>query len=187
MVLEVREKVTKDAPHHFPSRLYRKVILSLQLHEFLPWSSSWISGSIEPSWLNLSSRGLKTNGLPDSLPLRVAAPPVLDHKTLQSVHRLANTLPEVSSEPRNHKERSLHRFGLGASRPESSDAVIDFIVALEGALLAGEREELSYRFSLNGAVFLGESPKERLNFYEDFRESQNTAAGPSALPSAACL
>ena len=67
---------------------------------------------------------------------------------------------------------ALHRFSLGSGRTVATDALIDFVVALEGLLLpsTGDNRELRYRFSLNGAVFLGTNGQERHKVCVQLRE-----------------
>ena len=54
--------------------------------------------------------------------------------------------------------RALHRFLLGRKRSELVDKIVDYVISWEALLLTQEgkpiKQELSYRFSLNGASIL---------------------------------
>lgn len=54
--------------------------------------------------------------------------------------------------------RSLHRFLLGRKRADLVDKLVDYVIAWEALLLTSDgnpiTQELSYRFSLNGAVLI---------------------------------
>jgi hypothetical protein len=169
-VLEIREEIPKGE-RDLPSSWYKRALLSFQLHEFRPWTESWGSIMAEPSWLNWLSpaMGMWITEIPFGAPRPRRIDKLLTDQDLRSIEFLAERLPDVG-EPRNHQERTLRRFGLGAIRGLDSDSLIDHVVALEGVLLPGVRDELSYRFRLSGALFLGETQEERRNLFSQLRD-----------------
>lgn len=77
---------------------------------------------------------------------------------------LAYQMPEFGPGESNSREIALYRTlrGLGMHWQESG--FLDFVIALEAALLQGVEDELSYRFALYGSLFLGRSADPRLTF-----------------------
>jgi hypothetical protein len=51
-------------------------------------------------------------------------------------------------------ERSFSRFLIGLDERIAEEQLVDFVIAWESILCANEKTELSYRFSMNGAVTL---------------------------------
>lgn len=72
----------------------------------------------------------------------------------QAVLSLASRIPDFGGVESSGKEVALFRTlrGCGSSTPD--EAFLDFVIALEAALLGGVRDELSYRFRLYGALYL---------------------------------
>jgi hypothetical protein len=77
-------------------------------------------------------------------------------------------------QPANSRDLALHRFLLGATRENSVDSLLDYIIALECFLLpydpATRHSDLSYRFRLHGAHYIGESIDERKNIWKQLRD-----------------
>lgn len=71
----------------------------------------------------------------------------------------------VSGGKRSDKtlSRSLHRFLLGRKRTDLVDKLVDYVIAWEAILLTQDRnpipQELSYRFSLNGASIISSASR----------------------------
>lgn len=64
--------------------------------------------------------------------------------------------------------RALHRFLLGRKRTDLTDKLVDYVIAWEALLLTQDgspiAQELSYRFSLNGASLLNVADKKQDRF-----------------------
>ena len=66
---------------------------------------------------------------------------------------------------------AVRRFALGTARLDPADALIDFTVALECALLPGKAtSELSLRFQLNGSRLLAEGLEDRRQLMDQLRD-----------------
>jgi hypothetical protein len=93
----------------------------------------------------------------------IVTPHTLSESEFRDVVDLAYKTPEFGGAEGSGREIVLFRIlrGLGMHWQESG--FLDFAIALEAALLAGSSTELSYRFSLYGALFL-----------RDEREPQDT-------------
>lgn len=95
----------------------------------------------------------------------------------RSIIDLAFKIPDFTSLQETTRGIVLYRAlrGFGAKWNES--AFLDFAIALEGALLSGIRNELSYRFSLYGALFL----QDELDPRETFKRLKNIYEVRSSL------
>jgi Apea-like HEPN len=79
------------------------------------------------------------------------------------------------NQPANLRDLALHRFLLGSTRESPVDALLDYSIALECFLLPNDpatgHSDLSYRFRLHGAHYLGTSAEERKAVWRTLRES----------------
>lgn len=77
-------------------------------------------------------------------------------------------------QPANSRDLALHRFLLGSTRESSIDSLLDYTVCLESILLpydpATRHSDLSYRFRLHGAHYIGESQEERDSVWKQLRD-----------------
>lgn len=163
-LLTLRDSRPRGSQARNSSRLERTV-LALQLLGFHPSGRGLWSQWIEPGPRSGHSP------LPLELPTYPVGPEVdLASEDLVRACELATRVPERTFDrPKSRAELSLRRFVIAASQDDDSEAVIDYIIALEGLLLPGAQAELSFRFSLNGAHFIAEVSSERL---ETFRQLQ---------------
>lgn len=151
-----------------------RTILALQLLGFAPCGRGL--------WARWTEPGPRAGDSP--LPLELPTYPVgpeveLTSEDLARACELAARIPERTFDrPKSRSELSLRRFVIAASQDDDSEAVIDYIIALEGLLLPGTQAELSFRFSLNGAHFIAVQPAERL---DTFRQLQTLYALRSKL------
>lgn len=86
-----------------------------------------------------------------------------------SIIDLARKVPEFTSLQETSRGVVLYRALRGFGTKWSESAFLDFAIALEGALLKGIKNELSYRFSLYGALFL----RDEIDPRETFRRLKN--------------
>jgi hypothetical protein len=75
----------------------------------------------------------------------------------EAIVTLAYKIPEFTENERSPHEIVLHRVERGCSAEVKGAGFLDCVIALEAALLGGVDSELSYRFSLYGALFLAET------------------------------
>jgi len=77
-------------------------------------------------------------------------------KEFEKVVDLAYKIPDFSGKEGNAREIALFRVLKGCGKHWQESGFLDFVIALEAALLDNNPVELKYRFSLYGAIFLGE-------------------------------
>ena len=75
----------------------------------------------------------------------------------EAIVNLAYRIPEFTEDEQSSQEIVLHRVERGCSAEVKGAGFLDCVIALEAALLGGVDSELSYRFSLYGALFLAET------------------------------
>jgi len=137
--------------------------LSLQLLGFDPAGEGYTESYTEPGptlWIGGGR-----------VPL-VGAGPYYDFgvEQLEAAVGLAARIPdEVFEGPKSPKGIALYRFRSAVSEMFPSDALVDFVTALE-ALLLGEKEELSFKLALYGARFLAAGKDERKTIYGQLRD-----------------
>jgi len=86
-------------------------------------------------------------------------------------------------EPRSARDFALHRFSAGASRQNSADALVDFVVALESLLLPYDPNtrhgDLGYRFRMHGAYYLSrtKTKNSRVEVFKQLRDLYGLRSG----------
>lgn len=97
---------------------------------------------------------------------------------LKATVELAALLPEETFKggPKNREAIALHRFRSAACESYPGDALIDYVTALEAALLPADGE-LSFRLGVYGARYLEVEPARRRSAFEDLRELYNVRSG----------
>lgn len=69
---------------------------------------------------------------------------------------------------------ALRRFNIAYSRAMEEDRLIDFWVALESLFgKQGETQELTYKFAMRIAHFVGSSPEERGELFDELQDTYN--------------
>ena len=85
-----------------------------------------------------------------------------------SMERLLNDPPESF-------RIALDKFSNSFQRENENDRLLDLVITLEAIYLKeGEAQEMSYRLSQRGALFLGENKERALNIKQILRDSYNT-------------
>lgn len=94
----------------------------------------------------------------------IAGDQLLSEDDFRRVVDLAYRMPEFGPAETNSREIALYRTlrGLGMHWQESG--FLDFMIALEAALLQGFNDELKYRFALYGSLFLADSTDPQKTF-----------------------
>jgi Apea-like HEPN len=160
--LELRTRCSKKEqpqPTYFPARLLLALqLLGFELHG-VGQGTQWTEpdSNLYQAWpqYRLPMRGSTRQCTTDELERAV---------------RLAQKIPdEVFVMPRSSQEVALHRFLTGASADEAPDALIDYVISLEAALLQKD-QELSLRLSLYGAAFLATDPLRRRSLFDKLRQ-----------------
>ncbi len=164
VALELTARQSKLQPPNVGLRANR-VVLALQLLGLTPFGGGYGHSEIT------DLPGLPAPGVHVRIPV-VAQWAECDVGTLRHAVQLSDRIPdEMFSEPRTRKTVALHRFSLGAEQEFLSEALIDYAIALEAILLPPEKEgELSYRFRLHGAWYVGNSREERARLRKDLRD-----------------
>ncbi len=154
VMLDVTEARPKDVQRRVTTRLSR-IILGLQLLGLEPAGA----GVLQQRDMPVSSGTLS---LPLVLPRHAANATVCTPESLGRAVDFADRIPATIDDPRAPHEVALHRFQQGCADRTATDAIVDFVVALEAVLLPRESSgdirfqgELRFRFGLHGARLLG--------------------------------
>ncbi len=172
-LLEVRVRRHKrEQPTAAPGTRLNKVLIAFELLGFSPAGNGNAATFVEPQ---IAGDPGSWHG--SGVQLRRCGPErSCDNGTLGQVGTLATKLahhdvPTTASAA----HLSVHRFHLGALEEQPSEALLDFVIALEALLLHEDSQdpkfkgELRFRFSLNGALFLSDSYEERKKLFVAFR------------------
>jgi hypothetical protein len=141
------------------STLLRRVVLALFLHNFDLGSAGAVVNFDQPMWMAQSSQH-------QPLPVaeKWAAPDsALTQESFRSVVDLAYKTPDFSESETSRRDIILDRTFRGCGTG-AGPGFLDFVIALEAALLGGAKTELAYRFSLYGALFLGADREPSITF-----------------------
>ena len=127
----------------------------------------------KPGLIELGPRGASSFFLNTGFTSNIYALPVIlsemeigisDIEPLQNSYRIIRGCRSNDSV----LDRALHRFLLARQKHDFSDRLVDFVIAWESLLLTVNknaiRDELSYRFGINGSSILFESGAERNRF-----------------------
>lgn len=150
-VLEVRSRGPKALPFQ-PAAVAREVIRAMQILGHDPTGDFVELTSAQPRWLGFRLWGTQ-------VPMRFTAIP--KEITEADAHRaiaLARQLSLCKSQP---IQVAVHSFTQGVAQTSPAESIVDFVTCLEGLLLSGIAQELSFRFSLNGALLLATAVEER--------------------------
>lgn len=147
-----------------------KLLLALQLNGATLTGPGGLATYLLPEWL---SSARMTKLIP--MPRNPGSECLLSVAQFQAACATADRLATYRLDPpEGPSELALHRFGLGCSRSDAADGVLDFVVALEALLLPYDREvryaDLSYRFRLHGALFIADSTLERRTVFSTLRK-----------------
>ena len=141
------------------------LLTALQLHDVTLSGPGSLVTYLLPEWLSFgrTSRTLPMPSMQNELC-------VLNQWQFENACSTAERLSSYRIDsPERSSELALHRFGLGCSRSDASDSLIDFVIALEALLLPYDREvrqaDLSYRFRLHGALFIADHPHGRRSIF----------------------
>jgi hypothetical protein len=82
--------------------------------------------------------------------------------TLSHAAALADRIPiNWLEEARTREAVLLDRFALATSQEKDAEAIIDYVIALEGLLVPESQTEVKHRFSVNGARYLVDAERRR--------------------------
>lgn len=161
----VKRADVQPANDGFPQSL----LLGLQLMGFEPHGRGESAYWIEPG-----SPLRVIGGRAFALPERGATRQLTARHLRAAVDLAERVSGDALRTPTSSREVALHRFHMGAAAASKADAIIDFVIALEALLLGADGEgELSYRFRLNGAHFLGRNPAERRTVFNELKQMYN--------------
>ena len=77
-------------------------------------------------------------------------------------------------QPTSPHDVALQRLSMGSSRSSATDALVDFVIALEALLLPYDSHtrhgDLSHRFRLHGAHYLASKKADRTHVYDQLRD-----------------
>lgn len=138
-----------------------RLVTALQLHGVVWAGTGVLVTYLLPEWM---SSGYLSQPLPTRR--RATESTLVTQLTFEHACDTAARLAGYQLDaPERASELALHRFGLGHSRQEPGDGLLDFVIALEALLLPYDREvrfaDLAYRFRLHGALFIADHRRER--------------------------
>lgn len=93
----------------------------------------------------------------------------LDQEMIQNLQNHWSKVLAVIKTDSHYLRLPALRLIEGGSRIQPRDAIIDYSIGLESLLTAGEGNELSYKFSLRGAMILGWDGVGRKDFHENLK------------------
>jgi hypothetical protein len=143
-----------------------RVILALQLLGYPVCGRAAIASWTEPGPKIFE---LETPPVLPQLPNGPEEPLAL--RDLYETATIAERLPQACFEkPTRREEIALRRFSIAAAQEDDAEAIIDYVIALEGLLVPGAQAEVSFRMCLNGARYLADAATERMRIYQDLRK-----------------
>jgi Apea-like HEPN len=153
-----------------PGSLHKQLLCAVSLHGYPLAGPGQMFSISAPQWL--ADARLET---PVQISPRSASVKELSTEALDAIAKTFNRLRSYNLDrPVNSRDLALHRFLLGSTRESPVDALLDYIIALECFLLpsdpATRHADLSYRFRLHGAHYLGTSTKDRKAIWRTLRE-----------------
>lgn len=162
-VLEARESRPKTEPDRGGAVLMKRCVLVLQLLGFTPYGEGRAATVTEP---------IQLSGVRGS-PIRLARNGhwrTVSGDDLQTALDLAPSIPEeVFASPRSRPSIALARFSTAVAERGSSDAILDYAIALEATLLPEDAApELGFRFALFGAWYLAQEKDDRAQLFTRF-------------------
>ena len=126
---------------------------------------------------NATGRGISGSQLPREFGLPMATTSL----SADTRQKLADKWPrfkEIMIPGNHYLALPLRRLADGLSRSRLDDKIIDYAIGLETLLSEGnERTEISYKFSLWGAIILGDSEEDKIQAAEDFKALYNARSG----------
>lgn len=140
--------------------LPNKLLLALFLQGYQLAGTGSIASFDEPRWASFGTSH-RASLLSERHPGQDT--PLSDQQFHDAVD-LAHKIPDFGGQEGSGKEIVLYRVLRGCGTHWQQSGFLDFAIALEAALLSGITSELSYRFSLYGALFLRDSRDPRRTF-----------------------
>jgi hypothetical protein len=134
------------------STLPNRIALALFLSGYEFSSSGILLSFDQPRWV---SAGFSQSPFPASEKAGIVDQRITQKK-FEAVIDLAHRIPIFSGTEGNAREIALFRVLRGCGMHWQESGFLDFAIALEAALLGKSTTELSYKFSLYGALFLSE-------------------------------
>jgi Apea-like HEPN len=147
------------------SRLPHKVALSFFLAGFKLSAAGTITHFDAPAW---ASMGRNNTPFPVDEKAHLPSLP-LSREAFIEIVDLAYKMPDFGGAESSGREVVLYRVLRGCGLQWFDSSFLDFAIALEAALPQKPTTELSYKFSLYGALFL----REKLDTRETFKRLRN--------------
>lgn len=132
------------------STLLNRIALAFYLRGFDIASTGVAVGFDRPMWATLGQA--HGRALVDEKPILGVKP--LSLAEFQGLVDLAYKMPDFGPGEASNREVALYRALRGLGMHWAESGFLDYVIALEAALLPGVSTELSYRFALYGALFL---------------------------------
>jgi hypothetical protein len=150
--------------------LYKQLLCAFFLHGYPLAGPGKVFFSSAPQWM--AEIRLET---PIQIRPRSTGGKELGEESLRAIVETFKRLRACNlDQPANPHDLALHRFLLGGTRESAVDALLDYVISLECILLPYDRDvkhgDLSYRFRLHGARYLGTSFGQRSAISKSLRD-----------------
>lgn len=164
VILEVREARPKRDRDSGNITRTRRMILAMQLLGFAPKGRAQAVTVTEPF------RMAGTRSSPVSVAGHGPDRSIVQ-ADLDAVVELAERIPAGAlGMAETHEEIAFARFQTAVVERNPSDAIVDYVIALEAVFLQGVRDELRFRFALYGAWFLGTDRTDRQRLFDELKQ-----------------
>lgn len=147
-LLEVLTSRPKGQPQGEVQLIY-SMILAFFLWDFTIYGYGSVTTIDIPRWATFG-----TIHSPIALQRSPSGRKDIDFETFKAIVDLAYKMPGFARNESSPREIALDRVLKGCGATNDASGFLDFVIALEAALLDGVETELSYRSSLYGALFL---------------------------------
>jgi hypothetical protein len=158
------------AKQPLPGSYYKNVLCAFFLHGYQICGPGRMVSSMTPEWAGFGRLGSSVQLRP-----QLANSVSLTKDGLKEIKNTLNRLRNYNLDhPASSRDLALHRFLLGSTRENPIDSLLDYLIALECFFLpydpATRHSDISYRFRLHGAHYLGDSVEERIAIWRQMRE-----------------
>jgi hypothetical protein len=167
VLLEHRVSGPRNGQHLPAGGSIPLLVAALQLHGHEVASKAAIEYS-QPRWVQSFAYPVAITLPQRSLALSTS------ELTAADFHAIVQTTQLLShydiAQPKTPHDLAFHRFVSGAARQNDVDAVLDFMIGLEGLLVPGSNPgDISYRFSIHGAHYFADDVSGRTLIRDQLR------------------
>jgi len=151
--------------NHEPSTRGARIVVALQLLEYPLSGRGYCAGWTEPGPREaLFPAAISMPQMPKGHEMEIS------EEVLTRIALLADRIPDACFDnPRSRPELAIRRFTIATAQDDDAEAVIDYVIALEALLVPGAQSEVSYRFCVHGARYLGGEKGDRQTIFANLK------------------